>query len=68
MNCLDTYALIEIANGNPSYSNFFNSDFMINDLTLAEFYWVLIRDYDIDLAELWLTNLSPYSQSVDNLF
>mgnify|MGYP001587236132 CR=1 FL=1 len=65
MNCLDTYALIEIANGNPSYSRGFSFDFIITDITLAEFYWVLLRDYGMDLAESWLNKLSPYSQEAD---
>ena len=64
MNCLDTYALIEIAKASPSYAGLFNEDFVITDMTLAEFYWVLLRDYDSDLAENWLEKLLPYSQEV----
>ena len=63
MNCLDTYALVEIAKGSPAYSELFDKDFIITDLTLAEFYWVMLRD-SYSEAETWIEKLAPYSKEV----
>jgi len=62
MNCMDTYALIEIAKGNPTYARLFEEDFVITDTTLAEFCWVLLRDYDEEEADAWTNKLAPYSK------
>ena len=62
MMCLDTYALIEIARGSPAYSAFFNEDILLADVTLAEFYWVLLRDFGEQAAEHWIKKFIPYSQ------
>jgi len=35
---LDTYALVEIIDGNPSFTNYLDDDFCFNDHTLIEFY------------------------------
>ncbi len=63
--CLDTYALIEISNGNPKFSNYLNFDFVITDLNLVEFYSVILREYDEQTAEYWFKKLSQYTVSVD---
>lgn len=42
---LDTYALIEIYLGNKKFTIYLDEDFVINDLTLAEFYGILLREY-----------------------
>ena len=51
MFCLDTYALAEIGDGNPKFMEFLNKEFIITDLTLAEYYSVLYKDmkHPIDL-------------------
>lgn len=59
--CLDTYALMEIYLGNGKFAEYLNVEFIINDLTLAEFYGVLLREYGSDEAELWLKKLERYS-------
>lgn len=59
--CLDTYALVEIVYQNPKFSSYLNSDFVITDLTLAEFYGVLLRDDSAELAEYWFKKLEPYA-------
>ena len=64
MYCLDTYALIEIARGNPKFTFLINEDFVISNLTLAEFYWVLIRDAGQDEADYWINKLSDFSADV----
>ncbi|MEK6893587.1 MAG: PIN domain-containing protein [Nanoarchaeota archaeon] len=63
--CLDTYALVEIYLGNEKFAEYLNVDFIINDLTLAEFYGVLLKEYGLEEAELWLKKLEGYSIQVD---
>ncbi len=55
--CLDTYILIEIFLG--------NIEFVITDLTLAEFYGVLLRDYGEADANLWSEKLERYAVPVE---
>jgi len=62
--CLDTYALVEIAKGNPKFAEYLNSDFVLTDLTLAEFYLVLFREDGEKVADYWFKKLERYSVSV----
>ena len=62
--CLDTYALMEIYLGNEKFAEYLNFEFVINDLTLAEFYGVLLKEYGEPEAELWLKKLERYSVQV----
>jgi predicted nucleic acid-binding protein len=64
MKCLDTYALIAIAHGDPAFARYIAEDFAIPDTTLAEFYGVLLRDFPAQTAEDWLERLAPYSRPV----
>ncbi len=64
MLCFDTYALVEIANDNPKFTKFNREEFVITDETLAEFYGVILREYDEQTAEYWFRIMSPNSQSV----
>ncbi len=59
--CLDTYALMEIYLGNEKFAEYLNLEFVINDLTLAEFYGVLLREYGEGEAEMWFKKLERYS-------
>src|SRR3989338_3487260 len=61
---LDTYALIEIYLGNEKFSGYLNEEFIVNDLTLAEYYGILLREYGENEAELWLKKLQIYSKKV----
>jgi predicted nucleic acid-binding protein len=63
--CLDTYALIEIVSGNPKFAKYFDFDFIIADLTLVEFYSVLLRENGEEFANYWLRKLEHYSHSVN---
>lgn len=63
--CLDTYALVEIANGNPKFSEYLNSDFVITDLTLVEFYAVLLREDGEKVADYWFKKLERYAKTLD---
>jgi len=63
--CLDTYALIEIAQGNPNFALYLNQDFIITELTLAEFYAVLLRNEDEQKADYWFKKLEHYTLPVN---
>lgn len=62
--CLDTYTLIEIYLGNKDFLDYLNIELVITDLTLAEFYGVLLRDYGEEDANLWFRKLEKYSVPV----
>jgi len=64
MRCLDTYALVEISRGNPKFSKYMDEDFVITDITLAEFYGIILREYDEQTADYWFRKLGPYSKGV----
>ena len=61
MKYLDTYVLAEIASGNNACTHYIGEDFVITDLTLAEFYWVLLRDQGASLADFWFEKLKDYA-------
>ncbi len=63
--CLDTYALVEIYLGNEKFAEYLNLDFVITDITLAEFYGILLREYGENEAEYWIKKLERYAVSVD---
>lgn len=62
--CLDTYALVEIAQANPRFIFLFKEDFIIPSTTLAEFYGVLLRTKGKDEAERWVEKLSGSTTSI----
>lgn len=61
---LDTYALCEISQGNANFTKYFEKDFIINELTLTEFYGLILREYDEKTAGYWLNKLLPYTKTV----
>ncbi len=63
IKCLDTYVLMEITEGRQK--KYLETNFVILDLVLAEFYSVLLRDHGKQTAEYWFRILSPYSISVN---
>src|SRR3989344_5868739 len=58
--CLDTYALIEISKGNLEYEPYLESDFVITNPTMAEFYLVLFREEGEKVADYWFKKLETY--------
>lgn len=64
MRLLDTYILIEIANGNSTFKRYTDDDFSVTDLTLAEFYAVLLRKFNEKTANYWASLLTPYARAV----
>lgn len=65
--CLDTYALIEIKLGNPKFDRYLDIDFVITDITLAEFYSVLLREEDEKTADYLYKKFSSRSAPVDKI-
>ena len=61
---MDTYALMEIARDNPTFTQFNKEGFVIADPTLAEFYGVLLREFNEQTAEYWFLKMSPYAVQV----
>ena len=55
---LDTYALIEIAEGSPNYKKYLESDAVTLKDNLAELYYFLLRKYDEKTADFFLNNFS----------
>ncbi len=66
--CLDTYALIEIMKGNVAFAFYLQQEVVITEITLAEFYAVLLREVDEETAEEWFVRLEPYAVSVEREF
>ncbi len=63
--CLDTYALMEIIEGNKKFLEYINSIFVITDITLAEFYGVLLRKKGEQTADYWFKKFERYSLAVN---
>jgi len=61
---LDTYALIEISKENASFSEYLNNSIIISDLTLVEFYGVLLREEGDLVADYWFRKFEGYSVQV----
>jgi len=64
MLCLDTYALVEINNGNAKFVDLLDKDVVITDLTMTEFYADMYRKYDEKTADYWHRKLSVFCRSV----
>ncbi len=64
IKCLDTYALVEIKLGNSKFKDYLKSSCIILDLTLAEFYTVILREENEETADFWLRKLESYSTPV----
>ena len=64
MKCLDTYALVEIHDGNPKFVHLLSEEIIITDITLAEFYGVLYKRYGKLTAEYWNKKLDPFCRAV----
>jgi len=62
--CLDSYALMEIMNGNPKFAHYLNLKFIIADMTLAEFYGVILREQGEEKADYWLDKFQAFSMNV----
>ncbi|MBI2574589.1 PIN domain-containing protein [Candidatus Woesearchaeota archaeon] len=66
MKCLDTYALVEIRDGNPKFVLLLDEDIIFPDTTMAEFYAVLYRKHGLQTAEYWHDKLCMFSKPVSH--
>jgi hypothetical protein len=64
VKCLDTYALMEIYNGNPKFNNYLIQDIVLTGETFAEFYGVLLKEHGEDEAEFWFKKLRFFVKNV----
>lgn len=64
MKCLDTYALVEIHDQNPKFLPLLQEDIIITDITMAEFYTVLYREYGRLTADHWDRKLQFFCRPV----
>lgn len=55
---LDTFALIELAEGNPKYEKYLESDSVTLKDNLAELFYFLLRKYDEKTANFFLIKFS----------
>ena len=60
MKCLDTYTLIEIHDKNPNFIDCINQELVISEITMTEFYGILLRDYNEDTANYLLKKFHPF--------
>ncbi len=65
MKVLDTYALIEVIENNPKFMFLLDKAFIITDLTLAEFWAVLYRDSEEEVANYWFKKFLPFTKATD---
>ncbi len=61
---LDTYVLCEIAKANTRFLTLLVNTSVINDLTLAEFYGVILREFNEQTAEYWKSKFVTYAKPV----
>lgn len=55
---LDTYALIEIAEGSPKYQKYLDSDAVTLKDNLAELYYFLLKKHDDKTADFFMNKFS----------
>ncbi len=61
----DTYAIIEILNGNPSYQHYTEVDYAITQLNLIELHYYILRTFGEREAELALTQALKNTANFD---
>jgi predicted nucleic acid-binding protein len=62
--CLDTYALMELHDHNPEYAQIFDKEWVVTELTLAEFYALLYRKHNEKTADYWCAKFTAFSTPV----
>ena len=56
----DTYALIEIVCGNPSYKKYLSASLITSDYNLMEMYYAFLRDYGQQTADKYFDQWSKF--------
>ena len=62
----DTYAIIEIINGNEKYKKYIDFDIVITKLNLFELYYATVRKYGENKAKEELSKNSAFAVDFDN--
>jgi|SRR3989344_9476210 len=60
----DTYALIEIINGNKNYLPYLSSGIVINDFILAELCYNLIKESSVEKSSFYMDKYLEFSLKV----
>ncbi len=60
----DTYALLEIINGNKNYKNFLIEQLVTSKYNLIELYYVLLRDFGKKIADKYVDFYSYFTLPV----
>ncbi|MBS3098953.1 PIN domain-containing protein [Candidatus Pacearchaeota archaeon] len=54
---MDSSIIIEIINQNKNYSRFKENTIITNSLNLSEVYFIILKNYDVQTADYWTSNL-----------
>ena len=54
----DSYAIIEITNGNPKYEKFQGLSVITSVLNIGEIYQLILRKHSKDIADEWFRNFN----------
>lgn len=61
----DTYALLEIINGNKNYEKYLDAEPVINDFVLAELCYKLIRESNYERAEAYVDKYALFCKELE---
>lgn len=61
----DTYAIIEILNGNPAYDSYADANFVFTKLNFFELYYHLLKTQETATATYFLQNYAPFIADFD---
>jgi uncharacterized protein len=61
----DTYAIIELLEGNPNYKQFLRERVVTSVMNIGEFYWTVIREKGREQADMVLEKLQPELLDID---
>jgi len=64
MLCFDTYILVEIKQDNPDFMKFLDQEFIITDMTMAEFYIIVYKEKGQSEADYWHKKFVSYCRPV----
>lgn len=56
----DSYAVIELINGNPNYKKYINSGILLTKLNLFEIYYSFLRDFGEKEADKFIEKYYPF--------
>jgi len=56
----DSYAVIELINGNPNYEEYLNSGILLTKLNLFEVYYSFLRDFGKKEADKFIEKYYPF--------